>query len=158
MIDKSFFDSLDETLEKRKDDNEAFGNEQDWQPVEDGETLKGIFLKARYVNTKYGLRGIALVKDSTTNETMNVWLTRTVLRREVEDLKPAPGTPIGIRYEGLKSPEGGGSDYHLYTVVIPEQDEEQVIRGEKHWAEAHAKSTQRAAVPVENKQSDLKPF
>jgi len=146
-IDSSFFKNLDSEFEKAEQDAES------WEPTEAGETLKGIFLEVDYVKTQYGWSPLGIIRDVNTNNSLKVWMSAAVLRNKMEALKPAPGTPIAIRFDGMQTSDKG-RNYKKYVVAMPDREEGDVILGREYWDGQEQKAldkdaekqTQRAAV------------
>lgn len=116
-----FFDGVEDQLVQDVVADDAASDANDWKP-EAGDTLKAVFIKARWIPTKYGDKVIAIVKDTETNEFVNVWLTRTVLNNEFVDAAPAQGKGVAIRYEGERTTKDGSTQFHLYKVRAEESD------------------------------------
>ncbi len=57
---------------------------------------------------------------------VGVWANRTVLRNEIEKLKPQWGELIGIKYLGEQEPKGGGKPFHAYTVRVKRDIQDRV--------------------------------
>lgn len=143
-IAADFFDNLDAAFEASEADTPS------WEP-EPGDTLKGIFLNARYVGTRYGVKAIAIVRDLKTEESVEVWLSPAVLQRKVVDsYKPAPGSPIAFRYNG-KETSDKGNEYKSYSVAFPDREEGDVILGQEYWAKIMDEYKEREAAKANEK-------
>lgn len=162
----SFFDDLEEGLDRRKvkREEEYEGEDSDtWEPDE-GDTLKGVFVQVKYIETRYGISPLIMVKPLKGDKLLEVWCTRMVLRDEMEGLAPPQGTYIGIRYEGMQQSEAG-NDFHLYTVNVPELTNEQVAEGRRYWNDRAANPKMKRQGGQSRRsdsggggQSDLAPF
>ena len=165
----TFFDDLDDNLDKRRQQREDEFDGEDsetWEP-EEGDTLKGVFVQVKYIETRYGIKPLALIKPLKGDTLTEVWCTRMVLRDEMEGLAPKQGTYIGIRYEGQQVSQGG-NEFHLYTVNVPEQTEEEEAEGRAYWRHAEANPKMKRARSTRQPsqgasggssgQSDLAPF
>jgi len=154
-----FFDSIDGEM-KKAEDREDGGDA--WNPAE-GETLKGIFMTVEYVKGKWGWNPVGVIKDVGTQESVTVWFSPSILKEQVESLKPAPGTAIAIRYDGEQKSEAGRM-YKKHLVAMPDREEGDVILGVEYWAgqeqtakaKEAAKQTERAET-VENRPEEA-PF
>ncbi len=159
-VDKSFFDSLDGEMEKQAKQDIADKDANDWNPENEGDTIKGIFLKVTYIDTKYGVSPLAIVRDLDSGESHKVWCSRKALRGQMEEAVPTPGTPIGIRYGGfVETPDGNYDGYHLYTVRTPERDADEMKKGYAYWHEARTNVNEvREQAELESDQAEFKPF
>lgn len=143
-IDSSFFKNLDSEFEKAEQDAES------WEPTEAGETLKGIFLEVEYVKTQYGWSPLGIIRDVNTNDSLKVWMSARVLRDKMESLKPAPGTPIAIRFDGMQTSDKG-RNYKKYVVAMPDREEGDVILGQEYWAKIMDEYKEREAAKANEK-------
>lgn len=115
-----FFDDIEGDLDQDLVDQQEARDADDWDPKE-GTILKGVFLKVNGpIMTKYGSTWVALVKDLGTDKTINVWLSRKVLRTEMLDAAPKQGGEFAIRYVGERETQDGSNSYHLYQVRVPD--------------------------------------
>ena len=164
----SFYDDMEGKLDERKAqrDEEFDGDGNTWQPDE-GDTLKGVFVQVKYIETRYGVKPLALVRPLNGDALVEVWCSAMVLNEEMEGLAPSQGTPIGIRFEGLQTSDAG-NDYNLHTVMIPERDEAQIAVGQEYWRtqQANPKMKRARQAPRQpatggtagGNQGDLAPF
>jgi hypothetical protein len=158
-VEKDFFDSLSGEFEKAEVREEGGDS---WNPAA-GETLKGVFMTVEYVNGKWGWNAVGVIKDIETQDAVTVWFSPTILKDQMDSLKPAPGTAIAIRYDGEQKSEKG-RNYKKHLVAMPEREEGDVILGVEYWAEQEAtakakdaaKQDERAA--VQGDRPDEAPF
>lgn len=136
-IPKDFFDDMDNAFDTKAEADKESREAESWSP-EVGDSIKGIFLKVEFIETDYGTKPLAFIRDlNSDNQTVKVWLSSVVLQ-EVVDFEPPAGTPIGIRYEGLQQAKSG-RDFKAYTIVLPQSlDPEARQQGHQLWMQARA--------------------
>jgi hypothetical protein len=115
-----FFDKAIEQLDDALEVGEAESGADDWDPTE-GDVLRGIFLKASVIPTKYGPAILAIVRDLEDERSLKVWCTRSVLKSEILESIPKPGSKIVIRYSGERTAKSGNM-FHLYQVASEKMD------------------------------------
>ena len=93
------------------------GNPESWQPSMAGDEIIGTFVRVSVGHTAFGPSPIVVLTDEDGVE-KSVWLLHTVLRNQMNRLRPALGELVGIRYLGKREPVGGGSEYDDYRVVV----------------------------------------
>lgn len=89
-----------------------------WFPDQIGDSLVGVFL--RYEVTPNN-KVLALIKPEGDQPEVGVWMVNKVLRSRFEELLPAPGERIGIRYTGTRVSREGGFTYRTWLVVMPDR-------------------------------------
>jgi len=146
-ISKDFFDDLDGHMEKAEKESE--GGDA-WSP-DSGETLKGIFLNVQFVKGKWGWNPVGVVRDIKTEESVTVWFSPSILKERMLSLKPAPGAPIAIRFDGEEKSEKTGNMYKKHTVAMPDRDEGDVILGREYWAEQETEAKAKEAAKQEER-------
>jgi len=158
-VPKDFFDSLDTEFEKAEKREEGGDT---WKP-EAGDQLKGIFLNVSYVKGDYGWQPVAVIRNLKDEASIKVWCSSGILREQVENLAPAPGTPIAIRYDGTKKSEKG-RDYKVHVVAMPEREEGDEMLGREYWQKQeddakakHAEKQEERKATVEDR-PDEAPF
>lgn len=118
-----FFENLEDELEEQAAAEEEESSAEVVDMVE-GQTLKGIFLKATTPVTQYGQALLLIIKDIERDETVKLWCP-TMLRSRIEDPEggqPKPGKGIGIRYDGLRDTRDGSNQYKSFTLTVEESD------------------------------------
>lgn len=89
-----------------------------WKPTEPGDELFGCFVDLNAaVPTKFGPAPVVAIAQPS-GDVVSVWLLHSVLRREFERARPAIGENLLIRYLGTVQPDGGGSAYESYSLVV----------------------------------------
>ena len=89
---------------------ERTGRARYWDPVV-GDTLMGSVRKIQIApgeRLRSGIDTPVVIVDSDDRGEIEVWLGRVSLRRELFDVRPAPGAVIAIRYYGLREVQAGG--------------------------------------------------
>jgi hypothetical protein len=94
-------------------DEERGSFPEPWKP-EAGETLIGIVRDRRSVDTDDGQRDV-LELERPDGTRVSVWLSRAVLREEIDRANPKLGDGLGIKYLGEREGKSG-RPYHLYRV------------------------------------------
>jgi hypothetical protein len=95
-----------------------------WIPDEPGAELYGVLRSIKpAVRTTYGPVPVLELEDPRTHTSFSLWLLHTVLRRSVWRLKPVVGELMYVRYDGRVKPEGGGTAYEGYTVLVDRPDQ-----------------------------------
>ncbi len=163
-IPKEFFDGLDDTLAQQAEDNAQEREASTWEPENAGDTIKGIFLKVRFVADKFNpgeFKPVVVIRDIDTGESVNVWGSRKVLKDQLIEAHPLPGTAIGIRYSGFTAtPDKDYDGYHMYAVVMPDRTNDEDVEGAHHWTAARTAALEEAATARENRpqRPDEAPF
>jgi hypothetical protein len=124
-----FFADAEETLAKKALDSEKQQEERNeekeyefWNE-EDTPLLKCVMEKLSYWRDKWDkLVPILIVKNVDTDEHLKVWGSRTMLKRSLEDLEPAIGTPMALQCLGKQ--EGKNGSYYLYNAIAEKIDPE----------------------------------
>ena len=154
-IPKDFFEGLDESLKEQAKENESERDANTWEPEEAGDTLKGIFMKASFVPDKFHpgeFKPVVVIKDIDTGESVKAWGSRKVLKDQLQEAHPAPGTAIGIRYGGfIETPDSDYDGYHSYTVVCPVQTADEAKAGADYWTAARKAALEEVATVRENR-------
>ena len=97
-------------------------NPPGWQPENEGEELFGQVIKVNEAApTKFGSAPVVTIRKPS-DELVSLWLLHTVLRREFIRAKPSLGEWVLVRYTGRVQPDGGGSAYETYTVVLDRKE------------------------------------
>jgi len=136
----SFFDGIEDRMDKRAEEQEEARNATKWEP-QPGELLQGILLRADYPITNYG-RAISLVirnvgKEASggiePGESGQLWCG-TMLHSLVTDFTigedgqavgcPKIGKAIAIRFEGERENKDGSATYKAFTLMREEPDPE----------------------------------
>jgi hypothetical protein len=85
-----------------------------WEP-EPGDNLLGIVTDAMVVEgTRYGDIDVAVITDLQ-DVKWGVWLSRTVLKRIFEEMRPQIGALFSLTYLGPHESKSSGYTYHLYS-------------------------------------------
>jgi hypothetical protein len=103
---------------KKLQDRLEKGNPESWQPSNAGEEVFGTLISVEVGHTAFGDAVILVIQDAESFTERSVWLLHTVLRNQVNRLRPQYGEMVGIRYLGKRRPEGGGPEYDDYRVVV----------------------------------------
>lgn len=91
---------------------------ESWQPQQPGEELVGKFVRLDRGATAYGPCWIVIVESIKTPGLLrSVWLFHTALKNQFDKARPQAGELILIRYEGKRTPKGGGQQYHDWKVI-----------------------------------------
>ena len=149
-VDKDFFDNLDEAYDEAE---KAAEGGDTWKP-EAGDQLKGIFLNVTFVKGDWGWSPVGVIRDLSDNESVKVWFSSGILKEAIMNLKPAPGTPIAIRYDGTQKSDKG-RDYKKHVVAMPEREEGDVILGKEYWAEQEATAKANEAAKQEERKAQV---
>lgn len=118
-----FFEDAVTDMAKDEEQQQLAENAETWDP-KPGDLLRAVFLSASTVVTQYGPSILAIVKDLDTEEGLKIWCSRTVLKNEIIEAAPAPGTLLAIKYIGEQESKDGSFTYHLYQVRAQQQDRE----------------------------------
>lgn len=89
---------------------------ENWKPDPNDE-LVAIVQSTHIAVVEGDPRRVAVVRDTSTGEKLSIWMTK-VLMSQFARLGARVGDLIAIRYEGKVAPEGGGNEYHNYTVRL----------------------------------------
>lgn len=119
-VEGDWFSEANEDMEGSQTEDEGDIGGDEWDPQNAGEVLRGVFLKGVRKRTQYGVGYTVVVKDLDTNVVVKVWCMRTMLRNQLLDASPAPGSPIVFRYNGMQ--EATPNDFHSYQVRAQKQD------------------------------------
>ncbi len=160
---ENYFDGVEEDLAKKalesEEDQEQYAKEKEygfWNE-EDTPLLKCVLEKVTYVRDKWNkVIPILIVKDVDTNEHLKVWASRTVLRTELEQLKPAIGSPLAIQCMGKV--EGKQGAYYLYNAVAERSDEAVWNEAERaFWIRDNKRRKEEANQPAPVQRTDYGP-
>jgi hypothetical protein len=95
-----------------------------WDPEEPGDMIIGELVTVdRNIKTQYGPIDVATIHDEDLDEARSVWLARTVLQNEWEEVKPRPGERVGVAYLGHEEGDEGDPGYHRYSVRVDRADD-----------------------------------
>jgi hypothetical protein len=150
-IDKDFFDNLEGAYEQATKETESSGNA--WKPENEGDQLKGIFLKVDFWRSDYGnkdFQPVGVIRDIKTEESVTVRFSTNILNERIMALQPAPGTPIAIRFDGETRSESGYM-YKRHTIAMPDREEGDVILGKEYWIEQRATAVAKDAAKQEER-------
>lgn len=120
---EEFFASVKESVQKEKAEHDALSEVEEWDPKPNPSTLRGYFMKAERILTKYGPRYKAFIKDYDTDLTISVFCSSKLLREGILDASPKKGTLIVFEYDGEHKSQRGFS-YGGYYVRAQESDPE----------------------------------
>ena len=122
-----FFDSLDEKMDEKAEDDAAALSGSVWNP-EPGEMLEGVLTRAEVAKTQHGRSLVLNVKnvgDETggigAGETATIWGSRTVLKSSLLREQPALGKALAVRFDGSQESQAG-NQFFIYTVLCEESD------------------------------------
>lgn len=121
-----FFDDALEKMDEGKDKDEAEAKAEEWEPKSEGETLRGIFLKATRKKTDWGVGFTVIVRDIDTGLAIKVWCKRSMLKSQLLSASPAKGSPIVFKYNGTIE-TSNGYEMHSYQIRAEKSDP-------KYWA------------------------
>lgn len=95
------------------------GQRRSWSGTNEGDesTIVGEMVGFDVWQSDDGPVRIAVLRLES-GEEISVWLSRSVLRNEVEAWKPRQGELVAIAYLGEKQPKSGGNAYHNYNVKV----------------------------------------
>jgi hypothetical protein len=150
-IDKDFFDNLEGAYEQATKETESSGSA--WKPENEGDQLKGIFLKVDFWRSDYGdkdFQPVGVIRDIKTEESVTVRFSTNILNERIMALQPAPGTPIAIRFDGETRSESGYM-YKRHTIAMPDREEGDVILGKEYWIEQRATAVAKDAAKQEER-------
>ena len=132
-----WFSGAEETLDARAASEAELEAAVSWRPDKDEaipyEIQGEVFSDIRMVSTKFGAAYILYVKDlslippSADDDEPIIWelfASRSVFKRELQEAAPAVGSLIVVRWEGLKQSSSGGRSYHGYKVMAQTPDAE----------------------------------
>jgi hypothetical protein len=94
---------------------------EEWAPKNAGETLRGYFMKAERVFTKFGPRYKVWLKDYDTEVTISVFCAPKLLLDGILDASPAAGSLIVFEYGG-KATGNSGFEYGVYAIRAEKAD------------------------------------
>lgn len=86
-----------------------------WKP-EPGETLVGVLRERRTADTDDGPVGV-LELERQDGSRLSVWLSRYVLREEIDRHDPTIGDALAIAYDGKREGKSG-REYHAFRVKV----------------------------------------
>lgn len=91
---------------------------ESWQPKAAGDELVGKFVRLDRGATSYGPCWIVVLESlKKPGEFASIWLFHTALKNQFNKARPEVGELILVRYEGKRTPKGGGQDYHDWKVL-----------------------------------------
>jgi hypothetical protein len=95
---------------------------ENWSPTEQDPMLAGEFVRLEHGHTRFGERGIAIVRldDGTLR---SVWILSTALQSQFQKKRPRPGDLICIRWLGLRA-GASGNDYNDFRVEVDRGQDE----------------------------------
>jgi hypothetical protein len=127
-----WFDSAVEDLDERAAGDAEVATAVAWKPDKDAElpeTIQGtVFHEIRVAATKYGGAYVTYIKDAVLKDNENnpviweIFASRSVLKRELQDASPAVGSLIVMRWLGLQEAASGGRKFHKYQVQAQTPD------------------------------------
>ena len=133
----NWFAGAEESLDARAVIEAELEDAVSWRPDKDEEIpdeIHGeVFSDIRAVSTKYGAAYVLYVKDlslippSAEHDEPILWelfASRSVFKRELQEAAPSEGSLIVVRWEGLKESSSGGRSYHGYKVMAQTPDAE----------------------------------
>jgi hypothetical protein len=87
-----------------------------WSPTDQDPMLAGEFVRLEHGHTKFGERGIAIVRleDGTLR---SIWILSTALQSQFAKKRPSPGDLICIRWLGLRR-GASGNEYNDFRVEV----------------------------------------
>lgn len=124
-----WFDDTLEEMEQAAAEQAEEAEAYEWvAEAKAGDSLKGVFLKAVPVHTKYGVAYSVFVRALESDgehyeegETVKVFCSRTTLIGELKDALPRPGKLVIFHFAGKKETRQGNREYYLYQVRAEEQ-------------------------------------
>lgn len=121
-------DSIDDLFDKAEEERDADQWDFDENPV-----IKGILVGVGVApGREYGSYFVLRIKEETSGATYGIPVWGVVFNNQVSDAAPKIGSPIGIKYEGLKPNKDGSREYKSWVVVSPDPDF-------ASWHELHAR-------------------
>jgi len=159
----NYFDGVEDDLARKaldtEETQEQYAKEKEYEFWNEEETplLKCVLEKVTYVRDKWNkVIPILIVKDVNTNEHLKIWASRTVLRTELEQLKPAVGSPLAIQCMGKV--EGKQGAYYLYSAVAESSDEGVWNTAEaEFWVRDEKRRKEEAGKPAEVERTSYGP-
>jgi hypothetical protein len=144
----SWYDEATKAADKQAEEQATLSLAGSWKPdknEDDPNPLVGIVFNTPSVrDTKYGGRYVLYVHQTDENDELlfkpavdddgeeiegevvpvlyEVFASRAVLVRNLQDAAPGKGSPIFIRWEGQVESTSGGRKYHSYTAMAGEPD------------------------------------
>ena len=85
-----------------------------WNP-RPGEVLEGTFVGYLQGQDDFGPCNIAVIQESGTDQTVHVWLHRTMLQKWFEGNRPRAGDRLSLEYRGSRTGRKG-QRYHDYEL------------------------------------------
>ena len=135
-MSNDWFSSAETALNDRAEIEAELEGATSWRPDSDEslplEIQGEVFSEIRTVSTKFGAAYLLHVKDLSevpaANSEPTIWelfASRFVFKRELQEASPGVGSLIVVRWEGLKeSSTPGGRPYHGYKVMAQTPDSE----------------------------------
>ena len=104
------------------DNAEEEANADQWD-FDENPTIKGILVGVGVApGREYGPYSVLRVKEQQSGKTYGIPVWGVVFNNQVSDAAPKIGSPIGIKYEGLKPNKDGSREYKGWVVVSPDAD------------------------------------
>ena len=88
-----------------------------WRP-QSGDKLIGTIVEITEGASEYGTYPLIVVQPDDDPTPRSVHAFHTVLKNELEKLRPTEGDSIGIKYLGRQTGKGGGASYESYKVAL----------------------------------------
>jgi hypothetical protein len=124
-------DPIADLLDQKNEQDEIERGATKWEP-EEGDRLNGIVVKTGWFDGgDYEPSMFMIVKNLDADGHLKVWL-KTALKGQMDDMTPAMGQQIAIRYDGMV--QGKTRAYHGYTSVLVPDSDGKVKRDQKYWA------------------------
>ena len=132
-IGNDWFSGANTALDERAEAEAELENAVSWRPDKDEtnphEIHGEVFGDIRCVNTKFGAAYVLYVKDLSNAPDSKaesiIWelfASRAMFKRELQEAAPAMGSLIVIRWEGLQESSTGGRSFHRYKVMAQTPD------------------------------------
>jgi hypothetical protein len=111
-------DAIDDLFDKAEEE----GNADQWD-FDENPVIKGILVGVGVApGREYGPYFVLRIKEEKSSTTYGIPVWGVVFDNQVSDAAPKIGSPIGVKYEGLKSNKEGSREYKSWVVVSPEAD------------------------------------
>ena len=104
--------------------DEATEDTERWD-FEENPEIRGILVGVGYgPGAGYGPFFILRIKEQQSDATYGIPIFGAVLNSHIQDVAPKVGSPIGIRFNGMKKNQAGDRTYKDWTLVSVEHDYE----------------------------------
>ena len=134
-MSNDWFAGAEESLDTRAKAEAELEKAESWRPDKKDDIpheIQGeVVSDVRVVGTEYGAAYVLYVRDLSTvppaNEEPLIWelfASRAMFKRELQEAAPAVSSLIVVRWEGLKESSSGGRSYHGYKVMAQTPDAE----------------------------------